>query len=184
RWKIEAARATIMIQWCPFILDAIYKSPTLEAQLTIKQEHLGEMFQRAVAKDAFQFLLHYLLSFQNTEMESMCVEIMPSATTLCESLSPEDVEFPPPGMVPETFIIISEDFELYIRKQLELFVISIVTKMGNNLQRIRRQEEDAIQSADAEPLTRSAIKKSVVVRHDTETFFFLIANIYRNHPDE
>ncbi|CAG8495867.1 17812_t:CDS:10 [Racocetra fulgida] len=184
RWKIEAARATTMIQWCPFILDAIYKSPTLEAQLTIKQEHLGEMFQRAVAKDAFQFILHYLLSFQNTEMESMCVEIMPSATTLCESLSPEDVEFPPPGMVPETFIIISEDFELYIRKQLELFVISIVTKMGNNLQRIRRQEEDAIQSADAEQLTRSAIKKSAVVRHDTETFFFLIANIYRNHPDE
>ncbi|KAF0472453.1 nucleoporin [Gigaspora margarita] len=184
RWKIEAARATTMIQWCPFILDAIHKSPTLEAQLIIKEEHLGEMFQRAVAKDAFQFILHYLLSFQNTEMESMCIEIMPSATSLCETLSPEDVEFPPPGMVPETFIIISEDFELYIRKQLELFVISIVTKMGNNLQRIRRQEEDAIQSADAESLSRSTIKKSAVIRHDTETFFFLIANIYRNHPDE
>ncbi|CAG8501842.1 1764_t:CDS:10, partial [Acaulospora morrowiae] len=188
QWKVEAARATIMIQWCLFVLEALRNSSTLESQLIIKEEHLGEMFQRAVVKDAFQFITHYLLSFQKTEMEFIYAEIAPSISTIWETNSTGNslynVAFSPPGMVPKVDGHIQEDFGYYLRKQLEFFVISIVTKMWSNLQRIRRQEEDAIQSAAAETLIPSITRKSIVVRHDVEAFFVLIANIYRNHPDE
>ncbi|CAG8528083.1 286_t:CDS:10 [Acaulospora colombiana] len=187
-WKVEAARATITIQWCLFVLEALRNSPSLESQLIIKEEHLGEMFQRAVVKDAFQFITHYLLSFQKTEMESVYAEIAPSISTVWETKSTENgsfnVTFSPPGMVPKVDGHIQEDFGYYLRKQLEFFVISIVTRMWSNLQKIRRQEEDAIQSAATEPLVSSTTRKSIVVRHDVEAFFILIANIYRNLPDE
>ncbi|CAG8523856.1 10442_t:CDS:10 [Diversispora eburnea] len=188
QWKVEAAKSTIMIQWCLFVLEALRNSPTLEPQLIIKEEHLGEMFQRAVVKDAFQFITHYLLSFQKTEMESVYIEIAPSISTVWESNSIENgtLNFTSSssGMISKIDNHIREDFGYFLRKQLEFFVTSIVTKMWTNLQRIRRQEEDAIQSAAAEKLVRTNTKKSIVLRHDVEAFFILIANIYRNQPDE
>ncbi|CAG8736288.1 10673_t:CDS:1, partial [Funneliformis mosseae] len=62
------------------------------------------------------------------------------------------------------------------------------------LQKIRRQEEDAIQSASTDPVTpitrrssstpNSKQKKTSESRHDIEAFFILIATLFRNIPDE
>ncbi|CAJ0632250.1 13929_t:CDS:10 [Entrophospora sp. SA101] len=176
-WKNNATRAIIQIQLCVFILEAIKKDLSLEQGLSIREEQLSEMFKSAIVNDAFQFITHTLLSFQKTEMESATIEIAPGILNVQKTnLSDNDfhtASITQPGMVPKVSNYIPEDFQFYLRKQLEFFVISIIKKMMSNLQKIRRQEEDAIKS-----------QKPEQIRHDIEAFLIMIAILYRDSPDE
>ncbi|EXX70675.1 uncharacterized protein OCT59_005198 [Rhizophagus irregularis] len=198
-WMVNAAKAAVLIEWSIFIGDSIKKNPGLEINLNIKSEHLSEMFHRAVVNDAFQFITHYLLSFQKTETESIFMENLPNVENVWHKTNNGEISFCgliliPPGKTPKTIRGLEKDFQNNLRKQLEHFVFKLVSKNMSYLQKIRRQEEDAIQSATTEPATPSTSKfpstpsskpkKTSVLRHDIEAFFILIATLFRNLPDE
>ncbi|CAI2180241.1 12519_t:CDS:10, partial [Funneliformis geosporum] len=198
-WKVNAAKAAGLIEWSIFIGDAIKKNSGLEGSLKVKSEHLAEMFHRAVTNDAFQFITHYLLSFQKTETESIYIENLPNVENVWHKSNNGEVSFCgiiliPPGKTPKTILELERDFQNNLRKQLEHFVFKLVGKNMSYLQKIRRQEEDAIQSASTDPVTPitrrssstpgSKQKKTSESRHDIEAFFILIATLFRNISDE
>ncbi|KAI8342800.1 nucleoporin Nup186/Nup192/Nup205 [Chlamydoabsidia padenii] len=193
-FKVPAIKAVVALQWCLFATRARNRYEQVAEFSKVSEQVIEQLTYGAIETKAFQFLNDYILYFQHTN-----AKLDTNRQLLKKSVIEEmqdtmyDIAIDPTDFT-KFNADIRQDFHPFVLFELEKLALGIIENMGEILQKIRYRDED-----NASPLRSPPSPQSNNMAlddndnddcngngqyKDTEHFFVLLTNIYRDRRNK
>ncbi|KAG0170312.1 hypothetical protein DFQ30_002656 [Apophysomyces sp. BC1015] len=180
-WTAPVLRSVVVLQWIFFLVSVNEQDRTVETKIMVDEEQREKLIESAISEKAFEFMNEYLLYFQQTDENAIT-----KATTSKDSIDEEwymmvDGLTIDPSDYTKIKVNVRIEFQTFIVQELELLTLDFIYKMTNVLRNLKYREEDANLLAGPSVNVFIQTEENASERcNDLETFFMLLASIYRN----